>query len=352
MILTEDQLPQHLGKDLESRLDRFSPKLKETLRSLDKISRQTTNMSLLDYLTVQYQQETRSIRDLAEECGIAKKYLSKIFEEYNIPKRTQAEGVKANWQDPEFRSRNAEAVRTELKERWQDPEFRARHAEAVRANWQDPEFRARNAEATKAMLEERWRDPEFRARNAEATIANWQDSEFRARHAEATRATRLDKANEGKFYLPTIQGIRKDVGYAKSAWEANLMRVFELMGRDYRTHEKVRLKVTEEYQKVFKDSLSDMEVDFIVTDPRGNISMYEIMAHPLEDQTGAAKLEMLMNQYPSIRVKPITPRLYRRLEKRFKDRINTDVRFAGWEDKESNLDNDQKRYGVESLEKS
>jgi hypothetical protein len=39
------------------------------------------------------------------------------------------------WQDPEFRARNAEAVRAHLSERWQDPEFRARQAEAVRAHF-------------------------------------------------------------------------------------------------------------------------------------------------------------------------------------------------------------------------
>jgi ribosomal protein L40E len=86
--------------------------------------------------------------------------------------------------DPEFRARQAEAMRAN----WQDPEFRARQAEAVRANWQDPEFRARHAEATRGMLAERWQDPEFRARLDEAMRANWQDPEFRARQAEATRA--------------------------------------------------------------------------------------------------------------------------------------------------------------------
>ncbi len=87
---------------------------------------------------------------------------------------------KKQWKDPEFRKRNAEAV----KANWKDPEFRKRQAEATKANWKDPEFRKRQAEAVKAN----WKDPEFRKRNAEAVKANWKDPEFRKRQAEATKA--------------------------------------------------------------------------------------------------------------------------------------------------------------------
>ncbi len=67
--------------------------------------------------------------------------------------------AKANWQDPEFRAKQAAAT----KANWQDPEFRAKQAAAVKANWQDPEFRARNAAAVKAAAREKlsWCPPDL-----------------------------------------------------------------------------------------------------------------------------------------------------------------------------------------------
>jgi hypothetical protein len=58
------------------------------------------------------------------------------------------------WKDPEFRARNAAAIRKVLSDRWKDPEFRARNAAASRKNWKDPEFRARNAAAINRRLRE------------------------------------------------------------------------------------------------------------------------------------------------------------------------------------------------------
>ncbi len=42
------------------------------------------------------------------------------------------------------------APRAPIAELWKDPEFRKRQAAAVRAKWKDPEFRKRNAAATRA----------------------------------------------------------------------------------------------------------------------------------------------------------------------------------------------------------
>ncbi len=125
-----------------------------------------------------------SLKQLAGSLGLGRTSIRKLFASLGLPVRSQAEAVRANWQDPEFRQRQADAVRAN----WQDPEFRQRNAEAVRANWQDPEFRQRNAEAVRA---------------------NWQDPEFRQRNTEATRQARLNPANLSRYKLPTIHGLKK-----------------------------------------------------------------------------------------------------------------------------------------------
>jgi len=76
-----------------------------------------------------------------------------------------------------------------VKANWQDPAFREKQAAATKANWQDPAFRERNAAATKAN----WQDPAFREKQAAAVKANWQDPAFREAQARkwAKKAVQL-----------------------------------------------------------------------------------------------------------------------------------------------------------------
>ena len=84
-------------------------------------------------------------------------------------------------------------------------------------------------------------------------------------------------------------------------------------------------------------------MDFVVRDPRGNIVLYEIVAHPLENPVGYAKLEMLIHQYP-VDVRTIDRRFYDRLRKRFEDGINRDPLLSGWETLEDNLRTNPRKY--------
>ena len=169
--------------------------------------------------------------------------------------------------------------------------------------------------------------------HAEATRANWQDPEFRQRNAEGVRQVRLNPANLVRYHLPTISGERWDVGFTQSAWEANLARILHLIGRENLIHEVLRLSNGHFF-----------ELDFLTINPRGNLVGYEIMAHPLENPEGWAKLERVITEYPYITFRVIDHRFYRRLERRFTERISLDPRFAGWEERGDNLRTNPQKY--------
>ena len=138
--------------------------------------------------------------------------------------------------------------------------------------------------------------------------------------------------------MPTIYGIRKDVGFAQSAWEANLARVLRFVGRDILTHQEMRLS---------DDSL--YEIDFLTLDRRGRMVGYEIMAHPLENPKGWDKLERAILEYPNIVFRVVDVKYYRRLEKHFAAIIADDDRFCGWENNRDNLKNNPQKYTEETL---
>jgi len=304
---------------------RIGRKLRASLATMETELQQAGNLDGAIYSLGKKHLEGESLRELTRQLGITHPTLLRLFRSISIPIRSHAEATRANWQDPEFRQRNAEGVRAN----WQDPEFRQRNAEGVRANWQDPEFRQRNAEAIRAN----WQDPEFRQRHAEATRANWQDPEFRQRNAEGVRQVRLNPANLVRYHLPTISGERWDVGFTQSAWEANLARILHLIGRENLIHEVLRLSNGHFF-----------ELDFLTINPRGNLVGYEIMAHPLENPEGWAKLERVITEYPYITFRVIDHRFYRRLERRFTERISLDPRFAGWEERGDNLRTNPQKY--------
>src|SRR3989344_6999475 len=187
MIIQKKQLEEYLGRqlsDLEGKLH------KQTLNKLKEAEQKMTPYfkgSLIDYLFLEHQQGYKSLRYLSKEIGTNTGILSRIFDIYNLPQLTQAEATRKNWEDDEFRKRNAEAVRK--------------------------------------MLDKRWEDDEFRKRKAEATRKNWEDDEFRKRQAEAVRQAR-------KSEIPRIKGYRIDIQRnAKTTAEANLVRTIMYCNR-------------------------------------------------------------------------------------------------------------------------
>jgi len=245
-------------------------------------------------------------------------------------RRKQIKGTQDNWKNKDFRARHAEATRKELEERWKDSAFRKRNSEGLEKKRKDPEFRKIRSESAKNTMSK-----------------NWGRSEFRIAAISGSRRSRLNPEYNGRYYLFSVHGIRRDVGYAKSTWEANLLRIFKYVGRQFLTGERVRVSIPDRYQELFHENkISDVGLDCVVNDPRGNKRVYEIVTSK-KNRIKMAKLEMIAEQHPDMVVRQVTLDIYRRLERRFREKINQDPRFAGWEDGKDNLRNNQAKYAPE-----
>ena len=249
--------------------------------------------------------------------------------------------MRLQWQNPDFRKRKIE----DSKERWNDPDYRKRFTESMSEVWHSENFKTRQGE----LLRQRRQNPVFNANNATAArrelLQRWHNPAYREKFLEAARRARLDPTNVGRYNLPTIKGERSDIGfYAQSTWEANFARVLLFCGREFDVRQNFRFEVPEEYRELFPEGISETNIDFLSQDPRCNLILYEIMAHPKKNPVGWAKLDMLIHQYPAFRVVPITERMYRKLQRRFEDRINTDPLLAGWETEKDNLKSNPNKF--------
>jgi len=255
--------------------------------------------------------------------------------------------LEERWRDPEYRARMLEVI----VKRWEDPKEKRRISELSKKRWRDPEYRARivktireRADTLSEALQERWRDPEYRARTIEAIKRKWKDPKYKAFMMEINSKSRRrywDRAQFGdsrKEALPTNHGFRKDIGYnAKSSWEANLARVLLYCGREFETDFPVSLTIPDELRDIFNDDNVILFADFLSITRDNRIRAYEIMAHPLENAAAYAKISLFQEQYPYMRMTIVDRRFYKRLERDFKDKINTDQRFVGWEDSKHNI---------------
>ena len=68
------------------------------------------------------------------------------------------------------------------------------------------------------------------------------------------------------------------------------------------------LQVPTEYQELFPIGETEVTVDFVFIGDEGHIIVHDILAHPAEDPIGCVKLELLRSQYPTLDIRPITPR--------------------------------------------
>lgn len=293
-------------------------------------------------------------------------------------RRNHGEFMRKRWEDPEFKEHMSALTSQRFTELWQDPEYRARmkaHAdtsrqllaklkltpsyrermsEIQRERWEDPEFRKKISDSTRRnhqMLMEAQRkrreDPAHRELISEALrqrqIALWENEEYRENQVGKHRARWKEPEYRERMLkiitdpnrasaTPTIHGYRSDIDfYALSSWEANFARILMLVGRSYITRENLQLTVTDEYRDIFQNSETTFISDFLTTDNRGRLIIYELMAHPLEDPEGWVKIQLARKQYPDLVIRTVDATDYNRLRNIFEERINNDPRFHGWE---------------------
>ena len=329
MLIPEGELVNYLGNDVNSLEGRVTSSILERFKTYDTYTTQEFYLPAIDYLFLGHQQGNKPFKELAKDISISHTTLRRVFGFYGLPILSNKEAIRLSlsrrWQTPEFRERNIEGSRRSLVERRKSPGYNKRQAKVMQRLRQDPLFNQSRIEGLRKALARRWSDPEFRKRHAEIM--------------------RINLAQRYLSYLPTIHGYRNDIDFdAQSMWEANISRIFIYLGREFYTREKFRLKVPVEYRNLFNSTETDISIDFVVRDLRGNIVLYEIMAHPLENPEGWVKLDIIARQYSDLNVRIIEDKFYKRLRRYFEERINSDPRFCGWETYKENLKTNPEKF--------
>lgn len=281
--------------------------------------------------------------------------LNPAFDEKRIAGNRKA--VAERWADPEYRQRETARLREVTLDNWTDPEFRKKQSEKMLQQWEDPEFRAQHTERNSAAMSLRWQDPDyragmlaqlkayrddpaFRAASVERTLKRWAEDEgYRNTVAEALRRSTEERIQLGLLPLSSVHGLRRDLGfYAFSTWEANLARVFAFMNWAYQSRVPFELEVPDEFQEKYgMPATSIFHLDFLTLSPGDRLRGTEIMVHPYKNPIGWAKVRLFREQHPEIPLRLISDRYYGRLERGYRDLIEADSRFCGWETKEDNL---------------
>lgn len=109
MILPPEEIIDYLLKTGDYRKNHY----RKTIDKLDswKSRKKLRGLSPIDHLFIEHQIGQKSLVQLSDETEISNQGIANLFEKYNLPYLTKAEAVRKNWEDPDFRERNAEAVR-------------------------------------------------------------------------------------------------------------------------------------------------------------------------------------------------------------------------------------------------
>lgn len=289
-----------------------------------------------------------------------KSYMSKLMSDIitlkwtdPITRKVYEDASKKLWQDQDFRKR----FKKIMQNKWEnDKGYREKITDMMVARWADSNSREELLNSLREGIREFWADPERVAKKLEkitpeqrkmkaeimAQISNrlWSDPQHREKivNSDRRRWRRRGYEDSRNEYLPTNSGFRRDIGFnAKSCWEANIARILLFCGREFTRNFPLEITIEQEYEDIFEPGNSTFFVDFISDNKKGSSKVYEIIAHYLENPIGIAKADMLLHQYPNMPIKIIDQKTYKRLQNHFKDRINEDPRFVGWEETGYNI---------------
>jgi hypothetical protein len=265
-------------------------------------------------------------------------------------------GVKKSWQDPERRRKGLE----QLEKVHNDPEVREMLRRASLERWQDPEFvimvRQRMHEAftsTKRKIRGKiskklWKNLEFREKVIFGNKKAKNTEEYKQKASERQKQLWRKKgySEDLKASLHSYHGFRKDIGYhSRSMMEANLARVFIYCGRDIQPDCQISLNVPEEVRSALGVEEISSFVDFISIKRDNKVTFYEIVAEKYPySEIKSLKLELMISQFPNADIRVIDSKKYSRIERIFRDKIDGDNRFVGWEDSSFNIKTDPAKF--------
>lgn len=223
-----------------------------------------------------------------------------------------------------------------------EPEEAELRIKAMVERLNDPKVRAKQKLASSKSLTDQWKDETFRANNRALSSQRVLEgmtpgSDWLKNFRTAARQARLDPEKIGRYKIPTIHGERRDVGESQSIWEANIARMFTYLGVKFERRAQLSLSTG----RIFS-------LDFLIY-PEGEEDVpvfYEILANPIDSPEGWDRLEQAKKDYPNMEFLPITNNDYRRIETEFKDAIDSDSRFSGWETYQDNLKTNPGKYGA------
>lgn len=216
----ETKNPKKIADLVLSDITGIQPKNFKRLQELDqRLLDSGVNDGLVGVLVT----TDKSLRELEKELSIGRHVLTKIYNFYEIPRRSHSEASAKVLRDirnnPETVRKMSEAASESMRRLREDPESERKRIEALTASSRKPEARAKRSGISKKMWQNRSvEEREDFSRNAsEAAYRMWQDPEFKERTIRAMR-----EAVKGRVY--TSQTLERLSQRAKEQWDDPLKR--------------------------------------------------------------------------------------------------------------------------------
>lgn len=144
-----------------------------------------------------------------------------------------------------------------------------------------------------------------------------------------------------------IAGYRRDLGHAvRSAWEANYARYLISQGVDYLYEPQgFELEVPDMFRKVVNGKQTTIYIpDFWFK----NTNVYVELKgswYRFNGEVALSKIILFRHQNPELELRVIGENEYKEIERKFKDKINDNPKFCGWECYGDNLVTNPKKFG-------
>lgn len=178
----------------------------------DKSSISSTN-TYKDIQWLSEQRQTKSIADIASECGVAKTTIRKYLKRFCIESRSISEAMKIKYTDSEHMQKR--------KQQWNSDEYKTKQREIAEKNkdlkskitkklWDNDEYvKLCTSNHKKAMV-----DPEVRNRMSHGVKNKWKDAEYIAKQLA------MSDVRSAKF-SETMLGLWQDQQYRENKIEQN-----------------------------------------------------------------------------------------------------------------------------------